>query len=140
MAKTELTKRLERLSNSELAQIYNEVSERKITKFSDHTTAVRRTQLVLEKAGLDFSKHDGRITVGEASAPLRGDRRVITVLAKENPKRAGTVANTRFALYKNGMVVEDFVALCAKKIGDDRAKSMRDLNWNMGMGYIKVEG
>lgn len=37
------------------------------------------------------------------------DARVITVLAKENPKRPGSKAHARFALYRTGMTVGEWL-------------------------------
>lgn len=34
---------------------------------------------------------------------------IITVLAKENPKRAGSMAAARFDLYKTGMTVAEYL-------------------------------
>jgi hypothetical protein len=141
MAKTEMTNRLDRLTNAQLAEVYNLVSERKISKFSDHSTAVKRTELALEAAGMDFATHEGRVTVApvEKKDEIRGDQRRITVLADANPKRAGSASHARFALYKSGMVVEDYVAACAK-IGVKRAVAIRDIGWDLGMKFIQVEG
>lgn len=139
MAKTTLTKRLERLTNSQLAEVYNAVSERKITKFSDHTTAVKRTELALDAAEQDFTLHEGRVTIGKSGATPKGDQRRITVLAEKNPKRPGTAAHARFELYKTGQTVEDFVAACMKKFGDKRSKPIRDIGWDISMKFIRVE-
>lgn len=52
----------------------------------------------------------------------------IKVLVKENPKRAA--AATRFALYKNGMTVDEYIAA-----GGTRA----DVNWDVKMQFIEVK-
>lgn len=52
----------------------------------------------------------------------------ITVIAKENPKRAA--AAERFALYKNGMTVDAYI-----EAGGTRA----DVNWDVKSGFISVK-
>jgi len=52
----------------------------------------------------------------------------IKILVKENPKRAA--AATRFALYKNGMTVDEYIAA-----GGTRA----DVNWDVKMEFIEVK-
>lgn len=54
----------------------------------------------------------------------------ITILASENPKRAGSSAAAIFDLYKNGMTVEKFLAA-----GGTRAA----LNYDVAHEYISVE-
>jgi len=54
---------------------------------------------------------------------------VITLLAKENPKRPGSEARDRFDLYKNGMTVAQFQAKGGKAI---------DISWDLKHGFIKV--
>ena len=58
---------------------------------------------------------------------ISGDA-VITLVAKENPKRGG--AAERFALYKNGMTVDQYIAAGGKRA---------DVNWDMSMDFIKVK-
>lgn len=54
---------------------------------------------------------------------------VITVVAKENPKRANSAAGKRFALYKSGMTVQQFL---------DKGGWRADINWDVKQGFIKV--
>jgi hypothetical protein len=54
---------------------------------------------------------------------------VITLLAKENPKRPGSEARDRFALYKSGMTVAQFQAKGGKAV---------DIAWDLKHGFIKV--
>lgn len=61
-------------------------------------------------------------------APNFGGDAVITVLAKDNPKRGG--AAERFALYKNGMTVDKYIAAGGKRA---------DVNWDAAQGFIKVK-
>lgn len=57
------------------------------------------------------------------------DDRKITLLVKENPKRAGSASAKRFAKYKNGMTIAEAV-----KAGVTRG----DIIWDKAHGFIKV--
>ena len=52
----------------------------------------------------------------------------IKILAKDNPKRAA--AAERFALYKNGMTVDEYIAAGGKRA---------DVNWDVAQGFIEVK-
>jgi len=62
-----------------------------------------------------------------SSTDVTTDTRKITLLTKENPKR-GT-AFERFALYKNNMTVDQYIAAGGKKA---------DIAWDVKQGFIKV--
>lgn len=53
----------------------------------------------------------------------------ISLLVTENPKRAGSAAHDRFALYKNGMTVGTFL---------EKGGSSADLRYDEEHGYIKL--
>lgn len=53
----------------------------------------------------------------------------ITVLADKNPKRAGTSAHDRFALYRNGMLVSTFL---------EKGGTYGDLAWDSAHSFISV--
>jgi hypothetical protein len=61
-------------------------------------------------------------------APNIGGDAKIKVIVKENPKRAA--AADRFALYKNGMTVDEYL-----EAGGKRA----DVNWDVAQGFIEVK-
>lgn len=131
--------RLTALTNAQLAHVYNCVSERQITKFADHTTAVNRTAAALEKAGMDFTVEGATVTVGApAKTPGReGDDRRITVVAEGNPKAVGSKSARRFALYRTGMTVAEYIAAVAP-LGGGRRKAVRDITWDTAHGFITV--
>lgn len=54
----------------------------------------------------------------------------ITVLSEGNPKRAGTMAHARFALYQTGMDVKTFL---------DSGGQTDDLSWDTAKGFISIE-
>lgn len=67
---------------------------------------------------------------GEPSARLKLDLTAkITVVSKENPKREGSGANKRFALYKTGMTVGEFL-----KAGGIPP----DVHWDSKQNFIKL--
>ncbi len=132
-----LLARLSELTNAQLVELYNQVSDRAVSKFSDHTTAAKRTQLVLEARGLDFSVSETG-TVSPASAPQReGDDRRITVLAESNPKARGSKSEARFALYRDDMTVGEYV-LAVKALGRTRRVAIRDIMWDAEHEYIRL--
>jgi len=72
------------------------------------------------------------VPVAEKSGPGRksafSDDMKITVVAKENPKRAK--AAERFALYKNGMTVGEYVRA---------GGTMADVRWDVKQNFISVK-
>ena len=146
MSRNTLETRLSKLTNANLAVLYNSVAERKISKFSDHTTAVKRTLAAMTAAGRDFTM-DGEelgkiVDAGSATPPTargaRGDdSRGITVLADSNPKAIGSKSHARFALYAKSATVGDYIA-AASGLGGGRRKAVRDLTWDEAHGYIKI--
>jgi hypothetical protein len=73
------------------------------------------------------------ITVTKPNEPVKRVRynkdSVITIVATTNPKRKGTLTYTRFALYKSGMTIADYV-----KAGGRTG----DINYDIIAGYITV--
>jgi hypothetical protein len=64
----------------------------------------------------------------------RGDR--IRVLVDQNPKR-GT-ARLRFALYRTGMSVGEYLDAAAEAYPRLAYRAMGDLSWDAGQGWIAV--
>jgi len=56
---------------------------------------------------------------------------VIHLLVKENPKRSGTKSFDRFALYKDGMTIQEYC-----DAGGDRG----DIRWDAAHEFISIEG
>ena len=54
---------------------------------------------------------------------------VITKRVAENPKRAGSAAFDRFALYRTGMKVSTFL---------EKGGTRADLSWDTARGFISV--
>lgn len=141
MAKT-LEARLDKQGNTTLAAIYNLVAERPVSKFSDHSTAVKRTLAALEARSRDFVVgDDGLVRLVDAGATPRsgrdGDERTITVVAEKNPKAKGSKSERRFALYRTGMTVGEYIT-AASKLGGGRRKAVRDLTWDSTHDFIKI--
>lgn len=131
-----------------------------VTKFADKVIALRRTSKILSDAGLMVRLvEDDRVwtlvpveqpeTVASAptkekkvtktktkpasSAP-RGDDRVITVIATQNPKRPGTQAAATFAHYASGMTVGAFQAV----VGNRKLATL-SLAYDQEHGYISIK-
>lgn len=143
MTSKTLEARLDALTNAQLAHVYNSAADRQVSKFADHSTAVKRTLAVLSEKGLDFTADGATVTVGpRAAAPAAkgardGDDRKITVLADTNPKTKGSKSHKRFGMYKTGMTVGEYVAT-ASKLGGGRRKAIRDITWDTAHGFIKL--
>lgn len=72
---------------------------------------------------------------------------VITVPAQhkaKNPKRDSTsgtrkvLAASRFALYRDGDTIGDYVERSHKQMGTPKAKAMADVYWDIAQGFITV--
>jgi hypothetical protein len=59
---------------------------------------------------------------------------VIRVSVSANPKKAGSAAAARFALYKDGMTVDDYV-----KAAGSRKQALVDMAWDRKRGFIAFE-
>lgn len=70
-------------------------------------------------------------TESKASSSRTPKSAVIRLKTDSNPKRSGSNAHTRFALYRDGMTVEEFI-----KAGG----TMGDINFDQGKGFIALEG
>lgn len=57
---------------------------------------------------------------------------IITVIAA-NPKRAGSASAARYNLYRDGMTVDMYGAAVR-----DRPKAIRDVQWDVKAGFIKL--
>jgi hypothetical protein len=63
------------------------------------------------------------------------DAQVIRVLVDANPKRGASRA--RFARYRTGMKVEDYVAKCVKA-GEPSSLARGDLRWDVARNFIAI--
>lgn len=64
---------------------------------------------------------------------------VITLVATENPKRAGSKAHAKFALYESGMTVAEFIdAVDANP--EIKGGATSTLVYDAAHGYITIEG
>ena len=76
------------------------------------------------------SKHKKRSPVPRKPRPELRDDRVIRLLVETNPKKPNSKSYDRFALYQDGMTVQEFA-----RAGGTRA----DVKWDAERGYISVE-
>lgn len=129
--------RLDRCTNAQLVVVYNLASERHVSKFSDHSTAVARTASALEKIGQDFRLNEDETVSLVEIGTLHPDTRIVTVLSEANPKAFKSKSHARFALYRTGMTVGDYIE-AVKKHGRTRRVAMRDIDWDLKHGYISL--
>lgn len=144
------------LSALQLLEIYNMISPRSVKKFSDRATAAKRVETLLEqqKKALWTERDEGCIQdldfgslfpadyrpAGKGHTDLTDDLK-ITVLV-ENPKRKGSMANKRFALYKTGMTIGEYKVACVKLEGETAKppfKYLMDPRWDVPRGFISID-
>lgn len=56
----------------------------------------------------------------------------------ENPKKEGSKAHARFALYREGQTVDEFIAACVEA-GFPATEAKADISWDRRHGLIAVE-
>jgi hypothetical protein len=71
-----------------------------------------------------------------AKAKVIGDSKVISVIVKENPKRGAS--RERFAFYKDGMSVEQYIARSVKA-GNPAKLARADVAWDLQRQFISVQ-
>lgn len=139
-----------------LLQIYNRNAEMPVKDFADDETARDAMQKLLTNFSLESipmakrnknqntdenTNQNGAEgagttpTDGGGEAKERASRTpknaIIRLKTDKNPKREGSAAHKRFALYADGQTVEDFL-----KAGG----TMGDINFDQGKGFIALEG
>jgi hypothetical protein len=77
------------------------------------------------------------VTKKKTPAPTKSApaAKVIHLLLKENPKRGDSA--TRFAYYRNGITVDDYVARCVKA-GAPSSLARADLRWDVERKFIAI--
>jgi len=63
--------------------------------------------------------------------------RKIKIVAEKNPKREGSASHGRFAIYKNGMTVGQYLAACESAKHSTRA-ARSDIAWDQEHGFIQL--
>lgn len=73
-------------------------------------------------------------------SPTYAENLRIEVLVQANPKREGTATHKRWALYRSGMTVGEFLDAARKDEGDrsPRHKYLADVRWDADHGFIAV--
>lgn len=137
---------LSELSLEDMVRFFNDVpGVRQVSRFSDPTTGRSRLALALERAEMKLARLPGvvgqyRIVPVGAATNTRGPgalQRRITVL-RRNPKRKGSASHARFALYRRGMTVAEYVA-AAEATGVSHRKALKDVYYDRDKGYIGIE-
>lgn len=88
----------------------------------------RRT--VSEVLAAERAANPRAIAATVSSREVTTDTRVIRILAETNPKRPGTSAHERFAKYRDGMTVAQFIAA-----GGTRG----DISWDTERSFIRLD-
>ncbi len=78
---------------------------------------------------MSTKKASKKTTAVKKTTVAAADTRKITLLVKENPKRAGSDSHKRFSLYKTAKTVADFL-----KAGGTSS----DISWDADHKFIKV--
>jgi hypothetical protein len=65
------------------------------------------------------------------------DAKKIKIKVEKNPKRESSASHARFAIYKNGMTVGQYLAACEAAKHNTRA-ARSDISWDQEHGYIEL--
>jgi hypothetical protein len=144
-------------SLSQLVALHNLRFAKPVKGFSTKPLALARIEKLAVEAGLQAELVDGKVDLvvpapvkvekapkasngnTRGPKPTHDDTAVITLLANTNPKRAGTASYTRFALYRTGMTVGQFLDAAHKLDGSfGRGRWRSDLDWDVRHGSISV--
>lgn len=137
---------LEEATEVQLVELHNLVpGVRPATRLGDRSTAKARVRLALERAGCKAARIEGRPSVyrvvpQDAESDLRGPgalRRRIRLLVTENPKRPTGRSHARFALYRDGMTMEEYID-AAVATGVSRERARRDIYHDREHGFIET--
>jgi hypothetical protein len=136
------------LTIAQTTELYNQLvaEDRQVRKFPNKAEAHKRLAVALRQAR--------KIVVATETGPgladqpetqprteLTDDCR-ITLLVEENPKRVGSKTHARFALYKTGMTVGQFLDACVAHDGPTarpRHRYLADLHWDRDHQFLTVE-
>lgn len=144
------------LSMAQLVELYNLLEpEKVVTKFRDRPTGVDRLTKLLEATDMEvFEPEPGDFDVRVASSqvdptedtkprhgggrksPLLG--RVLKLVEKKNPKRAGTRTHQRYAHYTDCKTSSEYMDLCLSHGLGTRREILSDLAWDSTQGFIKL--
>lgn len=142
--------------DSQVLELYNHFSVRKISGFMDRSAMERRTQDLLDARGLMIYHENNGAAVKEVAGIWlyraeshpdnvqslghvhRDSNRIIRLLIDVNPKRGKS--RERFALYRDGMTVYEYRMACRAKLGGDAyTTAENDLKHDVGKGFIRIE-
>jgi hypothetical protein len=154
------------ISTKNLVAIYNQVSDKPITKFTDRATAEKRVAALLDSKGLtvhatpedmeantykvvtaavpDAPEPEPEVVPAEPVATTQSKRGkkspvmdlVITYSVVQNPKSKNSKTYFRFNLYKIGMTGQEYMDACLAQELGSRREIFSDLNYDSKMGFI----
>ena len=127
---------INRMSMQELTRMYNKLAGTQLTKFSTKKKGQERLWALVQDQQPPARRGGGQ---PEPSAPAPkkksgaraafGMDQRIKVLAEENPKREGSASFDRFALYRDGMSVAEYL---------DAGGRRPDLVWDCRYKFIAI--
>lgn len=128
----------EPLTGADLFEIYSEAGydQADVVMSLATDTSVLGIQVIetligkpIQRRALPASSGTARKTRGPAVR--KSDPRRIVYVSPTNPKREGTASHARFALYVEGMSIDEFV---------QAGGTIADVKWDSERGFIKIEG
>lgn len=118
------------------------------TKDADEArAAVVQTLPSARKAALEFgTEPEAKVKPAKAKAPKaegstsRSKINPASIIATvvENPKKAGSRSHARFALYRAGATVQDFIDACVAA-GFPAKEANADISWDRRKGFITIK-
>jgi hypothetical protein len=156
---------LNTLNRQQLADLYNAHAAKPLGLASTKPVAVSRVEALCKSLGLEPFMTDAgpvlrkpepapkpQVVKPAPKAPVHGlaarrgpkptydDTHVITILAKANPKRAKSDSAARFALYRDGMTVGEYLAAAHKlQPGSNPGRWRCDLSFDTERDYIRID-
>ena len=149
---------LEHYTDRQVLSIYNSLSVRPVSGFLDRDAMLNRAATLLDArnvmtslygTGLEMFEVDGVYVYQPMHHPVNRTKsaeiytfasQTIKLLVEKNPKSLATPSGQRFALYKDGMTILDYVSICYDIFGHYGAqKAVQDVDWDRKKGFIRLE-
>lgn len=109
----------------QLADIYHALSGKPVKRFKSQQEAIEKILGAVKRSKGGTATTQAR----PGRKPEYADDDLIESIVAENPKKEGTKAHERFALYKKGMSVAEFITA-----GGHRS----DLSWDVEHKFITI--
>lgn len=152
--------KLETLSLTNLASLYNLLSDKQVTKFKDKATGVARLTDKLAATEHEVFEVDGEYDVRPVQVEQKEDSPVATLVEKKvggqrgrksdllgknlsvvrdaNPKREGSRTRVRYEVYKECKTSDDFMRICEERNLGTRREILSDLAYDSEQQFIRL--